>query len=72
MFADHIKAFDSTEEIAESLLSFVAEGVDIFAYPEEVQGVTFEEACTVAHEIFARERFVLSVVKPLITQEESL
>lgn len=72
LFADYIKAFDSTEEIAETLLSFAIEGADIFQYPEIVQGADFDMAQQIVRELFVKERIVLSVVRPLDEQEDTV
>ena len=64
MIADMIRAFDSTEEIANNLLSFLFEGADLFDYPSQVATVTEEEANRLMRELFREENLCLSVVSP--------
>ncbi len=63
--AEHIKAFDSTEEIAENLVAFLFEGAEIFAYADVIRGVTFEEVAALFDEFFDPACFTLSEVRPL-------
>ena len=63
VFAEYIKGFDSTEEIADNLVAFLFDGVDIFDYPAVIQSVTKEDAEQLAKEFFVPERFTLSVVR---------
>ena len=63
-YAEYIKGFDSTEEIAHNLLSFAFEGVDMFEYVNVLQALTFEEVETLFFEVFAPEGMTLSVVYP--------
>ena len=63
-FAEFIKGFDSTEEIANTLLAFAFDDSEIFSYADIVMGLTFEDIEGLFKEFFARDRFTLSVVKP--------
>ncbi|MBQ9098871.1 MAG: insulinase family protein [Clostridia bacterium] len=63
-FAEYIKSFDSTEEIANTLLAFVFDGSELFAYADILRNMTFEEIKVLFNEFFVPERFTLSVVKP--------
>ena len=60
-----IKGFDSTEEIANSLLSYDMIGGDIFAYTDILAGTTIGDVVEVARDIFRLEKFTMAVVKPL-------
>ena len=64
VFADYIKGFDSTEEIADDLVAFLFEGVDIFDYPAAIESVTREELEALARDLFRPEAFTLSTVSP--------
>ena len=64
VFADYIKGFDSTEEIADDLVAFLFEGVDIFDYPGAIESVTKEELEALARGLFRPELFTLSTVSP--------
>ncbi len=66
-FAEYIKSFDSTEEIADNLVAFLFEGAEIFSYADVIRGVTFEEAEQLFRKFFDPACFTLSVVRP---QEE--
>ena len=63
-YAEFIKSFDSTEEIANTLLSFAVEGVDIFSYADVLQGLQFEDVARFFHEVFDPSRITLSVIYP--------
>ncbi|MBQ8212406.1 MAG: insulinase family protein [Clostridia bacterium] len=65
MYADELRAYDSTEEIASRLLSFVLEGTQMFSCPDVIQSITLNETETLLSELFADERFALSVIRPL-------
>ena len=65
MYAEFVKAFDSTEEIANNTLSFVFEGADIFRYADIISEVSFEDVESLFKEMFKEEFFTMSVVRPL-------
>ena len=70
MYAEFVKEFDSTESIANSLLSFVFEGADIFSFAEIVLNVSFEDVKRLFDSAFKDEYFTLSVVYPLSDDNE--
>ena len=63
-YAEYIKSFDSTEEIANTLLSFVFEEAELFSYADVILGMRFEDVTALLHEFFAPECFTLSVIIP--------
>ena len=63
-FAEYIKGFDSTEEIANTLLAFVFDEAELFAYADILQGMDFAYICSLFQEFFDPCRFTLSIVKP--------
>lgn len=65
LYASMVKGFDSTEEIANSLLSYEMIGGDIFAYTDILAGTTIGDVVEVARDIFRPEKFTMAVVKPL-------
>ena len=65
MYAEFVKEFDSTEAIANNLLSFVFDGADVFSYADIIRGVTFEDVESLFKTAFSDELFTLSVVYPL-------
>jgi len=64
LYADEIRAYDSTEEIATRLLSFVFDGAEIFSCPEILQSITKEYLEQLLQTAFADECFSLAVVRP--------
>ena len=65
MYADEIRAYDSTDEIANRLLSFVFDGSQIFDVPTVLQSITKEELEKLLHTLYQPEYFAMSVVHPL-------
>ncbi len=65
LYADEIRAYDSTEEIANRLLSFVLDGTNMFDVPEWIRAVTREELEGLMRALYKRERVALSVIRPL-------
>ncbi len=68
LYADEIRAYDSTEEIANRLLSFVMDGGELFSYPQLLQDVTVEQVQELLQSVFQKERMAVSVVEPLEEQ----
>lgn len=71
-YAEYIKGFDSTEEIAETLLCFSLEGAEIFEYAEIVREMDFTYVEELFREAFLPERFTLSAVYPEEEKEEEI
>lgn len=63
-YAEYIKGFDSTEEIAETLLCFALENAEIFEYAGIVREMEFSYVEELFREAFLPERFALSAVYP--------
>ena len=63
LLADSVRAFDSTEEIANDLLSFVFDGVNLFDYPTVLSAVSLTEVSDLLSSLFRPENLSLSVVK---------
>ncbi len=70
LYADEIRAYDSTEEIAENLLTHVMEGTELFDYPNLLLEVTVEDANALLRQLFCKEQSVLSVIFPLNTADD--
>ena len=66
-FAEYIKSFDSTEEIANNLLSFVFDDASLFDHADILRNVSFDEVKRLFEEFFVPERFTLSVVEPQVS-----
>ncbi|MBQ9785392.1 MAG: insulinase family protein [Clostridia bacterium] len=71
LYADEIRAYDSTEEIANRLLSFVLDGIDMFDVPEWIRAVSREELEELMRALYRRERTALSVIYPLDGEGET-
>ncbi len=63
-FAEYIKGFDSTEEIADNLVAFLFDDAELFDYADVISSITFEELELLFQNFFYPERFTLSVVRP--------
>lgn len=63
-FAEYIKGFDSTEEIADNLVAFLFDDAELFDYADVINSITFEEVGLLFQNFFYPERFTLSVVRP--------
>lgn len=62
LYSDEIRAYDSTEEIANRLLSFVFDGCEMFSVPELLLSITKEELEALMRELFGAERYAMSVI----------
>ena len=65
LYADEIRNYDSTEDIATELLTFVFDGVELFEYPAVIETLTLEELTPLLDEMLDRSAFCLSVIYPL-------
>ena len=65
MYAEFVKEFDSTESIANNLLSFIFDGSDMLGYANIIAGVTFDDVKELFGRSFKDEYFTMSVVYPL-------
>ena len=65
MYADEVRAYDSTDEIANRLLSFVFDGSQIFDVPTVLQSIQKEELEELLHTLYQPQYFAMSVVRPL-------
>jgi len=63
-YAEYIKSFDSTEEIAGTLLSFVFEGAELFSYPEVLSSIDLSFVEKLLFEVFDKTHYTLSVIVP--------
>ena len=63
-FAEYIKSFDSTEEIANTLLAFVFDNAELFSYADIVQGLDYDYVLGLFEQFFQKDRFTLSVINP--------
>lgn len=64
-YAQTLRAFNSTEDIAGEMLIYRFEGFDMLDYPQLVASVTFEDVCALLDTAFQPDEFVLSTILPL-------
>lgn len=64
-YADSVTLFDSTENIANSMMACLFRGYDIFDLPEIVGNVKFEDVEERLCRLFKRENFIMSVIRPI-------
>lgn len=65
IYAEFIKEFDSTEGIANNLLSFTFDSFDIFEYIDVISDIDFEYVSNLFSRAFKDEFFTMSVVYPI-------
>jgi predicted Zn-dependent peptidase len=70
LYADEVRAYDSTEEIANRLLSFVFEGAEMFSYLDLLRDVTGEELEELLKTAFCKDAFAMAVMEPLEQEGE--
>ena len=65
MYADEVRAYDSTEEIASRLVSFAFEDVDLFSCLEILQNITRRDLEELLQTAFEEDCFALAVIYPI-------
>lgn len=65
MYAEFVKSFDSTDNIANNLLSFTFDDCELLSYAEIIDSVTFEDVKDLFETAFDKEKITLSVILPL-------
>ena len=63
-FAEYIKGFDSTEEIANTLIAFVFDGAEIFSYADILRDMDFDYINTLFADFFDPSHVTISIVTP--------
>ena len=63
-YASNIRAFNSTEDIANDFIAYVFRGFDMLDYPETINSVTLEDITRRFNSDFTVERIVLSKILP--------
>jgi len=63
-YADEIRAYDSTEEIANRLVSFALDGIEIFSCPSMLQSITKAELEQLLAQIWRDDCIAMSVIAP--------
>ena len=70
LYADEVRAYDSTDEIANRLLAFVFEGGEMFSYPDVLRDVTREELEELLRTAFCEDAIAMAVMEPLEQEGE--
>lgn len=65
MYAEFVKSFDSTDNIANNLLTFVCEDSELLQYAEIIDSISFDEVCELFETAFREETTALSMVFPI-------
>ena len=65
MYSEFVKSFDSTDNIANNLLSFVCEDIELLSYADIIDSVTFQDVNQAFSSAFLPERITLSIILPL-------
>lgn len=65
MYAEFVKSFDSTDNIANNLLTFICENSDLLHYADILASVTFDEVNAAFVTAFQEGATALSVIFPL-------
>ena len=65
MYSEFVKSFDSTDNIANNLLSFVCEDTELLSYADIINSVTFQDVNEAFISAFLPEHITLSVILPL-------
>ena len=63
-YASSLRAFNSTEDVANDLMVHVFTGYDMLKYPELIASVTYDDVCARLESGFAENSFVLSTIYP--------
>lgn len=70
MYAEYVKLFDSTDNIANTLLSFFCEDAELFDYSSILTSISFEDVEKMLDKAFDEKYFTLSEVLPLSEKTE--
>ena len=65
MYADFVKSFDSTEGIANNLMSFSFDGAEMLSYVDIIESITFDDVNAIFPNAFDKDKITLSVIMPL-------
>lgn len=63
-FAEYIKGFDSTEEIANNLVAFVFDGAEVFSYADILRDMDFAYVNALFQEFFNPCYMTISIIQP--------
>ena len=64
LYAEYVKNFDATEEIAYDMIDFIFDGAELLTFGDKVLDVTLEQANALLESAFLDQYFSLSVIRP--------
>lgn len=70
MYAEFVKSFDSTDNIANNLMAFSFDGAEILSYADIIESITFEDVQDLFEDAFDKDKITLSVILPLSNKED--
>ncbi|MBQ4575967.1 MAG: insulinase family protein [Clostridia bacterium] len=65
VYAQLVKSFDSTEEIANNFLNYIFDDSDMLDYSDAISSVTKDDVSKLIADIFREDRYTLATVLPL-------
>ena len=65
MYAEFVKSFDSTDNIANNLFTFICEDSELLSYADIIESITFDDVCKLFKTAFSEECTALSVIYPI-------
>ena len=68
-YSSFVREFDSTDDIANNLIAFVFDGIEMFDYADIIASLTYEEVIDALRADMPDELFTLSVVYPFENKE---
>ena len=69
MYAEFVKAFDSTDSIANNLFAFWCEDSEMLSYAKHLESITYEEVSDLFRRAFDPKATTLSVILPLAKED---
>lgn len=70
IYASNIKMFDSTDDIAEALITNYLEDTELFEIPDTIMSIDYEYVSKIFYELYNEDAYAMSVVNPIGTTEE--
>lgn len=64
LYADSLKDFDNTSEIANNVMFEAFEGCDVFSAIDVVKSISYEDVCELFDKLYREEHYSLSVILP--------
>ncbi len=70
LYADYVTGLDASEDIAEAMLSYAADGLGMFDYPAMLAGVTLEDITALFHGICTPSQTARAAVLPITSHSD--